>query len=652
MQEVQLNGESLDIVSENVSKLKELFPEILTEDKIDFDKLKEVLGNYIEDSPERYNFSWKGKSEALRLAQTPSTGTLRPFKEESKNWDTTENLYIEGDNLEILKLLQKPYYAKVKMIYIDPPYNTGNDFVYQDDYKDNLQNYLEITGQVEDGAKISTNTETSGRYHTSWINMIYPRLRLARNLLSHDGVIFISINDKELDNLRKICNEIYGEENFIACFYVKVRHEDRILTGDKDIQETIEHILAYKRGNFKVNKIPLAEKLEEYKFYINEKTKNPHSIKIGSKNAYIFNENEYDIIKSEEPNPELLKRISIRGTIKKGNSSGRLFVANIEDKFEKQTLIKVEGMGDDGLGYRYFHIPINTKNGVYFQGKPLTRTIKEKPYPNFYDFVNEFNTVGNEGEIEFKNGKKPLALIEKLFEISNINNISNCVILDFFSGSASTAHAVMKLNSQFGGNRKFIMAQLPEKIDENSDYFRAGFKNICEIGKERIRRAGENLLSERNQNGQTSLDSKSNHNLDIGFKVFKLDSSNLSKWDPEYDNLEQTLLNSVENLVPGRNELDLVYEIMIKYGIDLTLPIEEYPIKDKKFYSIGFGALIICLDDNLTYDLASEIIKLKDELSPEVMRVVFKDNGFASDSDKTNIKETLKTNGIEEFVTI
>lgn len=652
MQETQLNGESLDIVSENVSKLKELFPEIVTEDKIDFDKLKAVLGNYIEGDSERYNFTWKGKARALRLAQTPSTGTLRPCKEESKNWDTTENLYIEGDNLEVLKLLQKSYYGKIKMIYIDPPYNTGNDFVYPDNYKDNITNYLELTGQLTDDLKISTNTETGGRYHTSWLNMMYPRIRLSRNLLSNDGVIFISINDKELENLKKICNEIFGEENFLSCFYIKVRHEDRILTGDKEIQETIEQILAYKRGDFKVNKIPLAERLDEYKFFIKEKNKNPQSIKLGSKNAYIFHENDYDIIKKDEPNNNLLKRISVRGTIRKGNSSGRLFVAHIEDKFEKETLIKVEDMGDDGLGYRYFHIPKNTKNGVYFQGKPKTRTVKEKPYPNFYDLVNEFNTVGLEGDIEFKNGKKPLALIEKLFEISNIKNIPDCLILDFFSGSATTAHAVMKLNAQNEGNCKFLMVQLPEKIDEDSDYYRAGYTNICEIGKERIRRAGDKIVSEMNHNGQTSLDSKSNSDLDIGFKVFKLDSSNLAKWDPEYDNLEQSLLDSVENLVPGRNELDLVYEIMLKYGIDLTLPIEEYQIQDKKFYSIGFGALIICLDDNLTSDLASEIIKLKDDLSPEVMRVVFKDNGFASDSDKTNIKETLKTNGIEEFVTI
>jgi len=234
---------------------------------------------------------------------------------------------------------------------------------------------------------------------------------------------------------------------------------------------------------------------------------------------------------------------------------------------------------------------------------------------------------------------------------SFVNN-ENGIVLDFFSGSGTTAHAIMQLNIEDNSNRKFIMIQLPEPTTEKDEACKAGYKNICEIGKERIRRAGDKILSEMNQNGQTSLDSRSSTDLDTGFKVFKLDSSNLSKWDPEQNNLEQSLLDSVENLVPGRNEFDLVYEIMLKYGIDLTLPIEEYQIQDKKFYSIGFGALVICLDDNLTSDLASEIIKLKDELSPEVMRVVFKDNGFASDSDKTNIKETLKTNGIEEFVNI
>nr|WP_054859019.1 site-specific DNA-methyltransferase [Methanobacterium formicicum] len=246
MQETQLNGESLDIVSENVSELKELFPEIVTEDKIDFDKLREVLGKYTEDDYERYNFTWKGKSAALRLAQTPSTGTLRPCKEESKNWDTTENLYIEGDNLEVLKLLQKSYYGKIKMIYIDPPYNTGNDFVYPDNYHDNMQNYLEITGQVDnDLKKISNNSDISGRYHTNWLNMIYPRLRLSRNLLSDDGVIFISIGDNEIDNLKKISSEIFGEENFVAVFSRVMKKGSSM---GKFVSPSIDYILCYTKN--------------------------------------------------------------------------------------------------------------------------------------------------------------------------------------------------------------------------------------------------------------------------------------------------------------------------------------------------------------------------------------------------------------------
>lgn len=662
MQETQLNGETLDIVSENVSKLKELFPEIVTEDKIDFDKLKEVLGKYTEDDNERYNFTWKGKSAALRLAQTPSTGTLRPCKEESKNWDTTENLYIEGDNLEVLKLLQKSYHNKIKLIYIDPPYNTGNDFVYPDNYRDNLQNYLELTRQIDsEGKNLGTNRESDGRYHTHWLSMIYPRLKLAWNLLTDDGVIFISIDDNEVNNLKKICDDIFGEDNFEASFYVKVRHETRILREDIRYQLVMEQILCYSKSSssYAPNRIPKQKNPEdEYIYDVTLIGEPQEKLTINGYDVEVYGENDYKI-QTSEPGKGSLKQYQIRGSlISQSGSASEYYEINLRKRREMDglgTLYKVNGMGikGDGLGYRYIMQPtkLESKNGFYFQGRPIAlKKSKGIPYPNYYDFVQEANNVGYEGEIDFKNGKKPLALLKKVFEISNVVNDYNCTILDFFSGSATTAEAVMRSNLQDGGNRKYIMVQLPE--DENNEAYKAGYKNICEIGKERIRRAGDKIVSEMNQNGQTSLDSKSKMDLDIGFKVFKLDSSNLAKWDPEYDNLEQTLLDSVENLVPGRNELDLVYEIMIKYGIDLTLPIEEYQIQDKNFYSIGFGALIICLNDNLTSDLASEIIKLKDELSPEVMRVVFKDNGFASDSDKTNIKETLKTNGIEEFVTI
>ncbi len=627
MQETQLNGESLDIVSENVSKLKELFPEIVTEDKIDYDKLKEVLGKYTEDDNERYNFTWKGKSAALRLAQTPSTGTLRPCKEESKNWDTTENLYIEGDNLEVLKLLQKSYYGKIKMIYIDPPYNTGKEFVYPDNFKDNLKNYLEITGQVDsEGTKISTNSDNSGRYHTNWLNMMYPRLRLARNLLKENGVIFISIDDNELENLKKICNEIFGEENFLGSFIRKtksVTHAEK--TG---VNNQHEYCICYAKHK---QDFLLKGELKNTDNYQNP-DHDPNGPWVSGDPTAPRTNDRYEIVnpyngKVDVP-PVGRSWFFSENTINNYIATGQI-VFKKEIKNNERGFIFKRYLKDIKNVYNLVDSLLFAQNTYFNQvgTKELNNIFSEKIFDN----------------------PKPTIFIEKLIKYSTSDK---SIILDFFSGSGTTAHAMLKINSEDQGNRKFIMVQLQEKIKKTSEIYKSGYKNISEIGKERIRRAGDEILSEMNLDDQTSLDSSKSNNLDIGFKVFKLDSSNLSKWDPEYDNLEQTLLDSVENMVPGRKELDLVYEIMLKYGIDLTLPIEEYQIQDKKLYSIGFGALIICLDDNLTSDLASEIIKLKDELSPEVMRVVFKDNGFASDSDKTNIKETLKTNGIEEFVTI
>jgi adenine-specific DNA-methyltransferase len=632
MQETQLSGESLDIVAENIAKLKDLFPEIVTEDKIDFDKLKVVLGNYIEDDSERYNFTWKGKANALRLAQTPSTGTLRPCKEESKNWDTTENIYIEGDNLEVLKLLQKSYYGKIKMIYIDPPYNTGKEFVYPDDYKDNLRNYLKMTGQVSsEGTKLSTNTDTSGRYHTNWLNMMYPRLRLARNLLSDDGVIFISIDDNELENLKKMCNEVFGEENFCECIIWRKRSTP---PNDKIIGAAHDYILIYAKSlpNVGLNLRPrTSEQLDRYK--------NPDNHPKGPWTSGDLMAN----VKGGRYVKSLYFPITNPNTGEKHYPS-----SNGNWRFNKETIQKLLEnneiyFGKDGKGRpKLKRFLADVKSGI--------------TYTTLWDFV-PLNTQGSSemaeilGNLTIFDNPKPSGLIA---ELCRLGSNANSIILDFFSGSATTAHAIMKLNAEDNGNRKFIMIQLPEVTDTNSEAYKSGFKNISEIGKERIRRVGDKILSELEENQQITHDSKQNvgSNIDLGFKVFNLDSSNLSKWDPEYDNIEQTLLDSVENLVPGRSELDLIYEIMSKYGIDLTLPIEEHKLANGNIYSIGFGALIICLNDNLDTTIATELIKLKEKLSPEIMRVVFKDNGFSTDSDKTNIKETLKTHGIDEFVTI
>ncbi len=646
MIETTLNGKTKDIVQNNIEQLKQLFPEIVTEGKIDYDKLREILGEEIDDCNERYDFTWKGKHESIKTALSPSEGTLRPDKKTSKNWDSTENLYIEGDNLEVLKLLQKSYYGKIKMIYLDPPYNTGNDFVYEDNFTDNLKNYLE---QDEEGFNVSSNPETSGRYHTTWLNMMYPRLKLARNLLTDDGVIFISIDDNEVVNLKKICDEIFGETNFEAQFYIKVRHENRILREDIRYQLVMEQVLCYSKSKlYTPNRLPKPDNSEKQYIYDIQINNEPNSIiDINGYTVEIYSSDSYDILE-KKPGAGLLKKYQIRGSlISQSGSASEYYELNLRQRREidgNGTLYKVINMGinGDGLGYRYIMQPEKekSKNGFYFQGRPL----KQKkniglPYPNYYDFVKEANNVGYEGEVEFKNGKKPLALMQKLFEIANICNDKNALVLDFFSGSATTAHALMKLNSYDNGKRKFIMIQLPEKI--NNKAYNQEYNNICEIGEERIRRSGDSLIEKHPDT-----------DIDIGFKVFKLNSSNLTKWNPDVDNLEDSLISARDNIIEERSELDLVYEIMLKYGLELTLPVEEIKQNNYSFYSVGLGSLVICLDNHIKRDVAENIIKIKKELSPSIMRVVFKDNGFESDSDKTNIKEILRNNEIDEFITI
>lgn len=615
-----LNGQTPDIVEENIQKLRSIFPDVFTEGKIDYEKLQLVLGNYIETESERYNFSWNGKARALRLAQTPSTGTLRPCKEESKDWETTENLYIEGDNLEALKLLQKSYHNKIKMIYIDPPYNTGNDFVYPDDYKDSIENYLIITGQVdEDGKKTGTNSEASGRYHTDWLNMMYPRLRLARNLLSENGVIFISIDDNEVDNLKKICNEILGEENFVAEFVWR-RTDNQPNIGN--IARVKEYILCYCKNSehFNFGKLSLTEKAKNEYRYEDENGKFRRAILLDKTRGRHF----YNVI------------------TKSGNILNGPWMLK-EDDFKN----------------------LDKENGIYW-----TSGGDEQPYGKIYlhesqgqipnDFLGiEFGTNQRASlEVEKLFGKrlfdfpKPVSLIKTFITIGSKHNE---IILDFFSGSATTAHAVMQLNAEDGGNRKFIMVQLPEPIDENSEAGKAGYKNICEIGKERIRRAGEKIKSETaDAERQIQLGEEDKQPLDIGFKVLKLDSSNIRKWNPDYasENIDEYFQDAINNYVDGRTELDVVYEIIIKYGLSLSYSIEELNMNGKKIYSVASGMLMICLDNDLTTDIASYIVKFKKNNQVADMRVVFKDNGFKYDSNKTNIKEILKCGEIEEFITI
>lgn len=605
-----LAGESLNLTEYNLEKMKELFPEVFEEGKIDFDKLRLILGDEVDDNEERYEFTWHGKSNAIRIAQTPSTGTLIPDKESSKNWDNTENLYIEGDNLEVLKLLQKSYFGKVKMIYIDPPYNTGKDFVYHDDFRDNIANYKEITSQTT-----RANPETNGRYHTDWLNMMYPRLKLARNLLREDGVIFISLDDIELSNLKKICDEIFGENNFVSNIIWQKKYSPQ--NDAKWFSDNHDNIICYAK-NKNIWRPTLLPRTEE----MNNRYSNPDN---------------------DERGP--WKLITLHA--KSGNNSNFSYTfkngviwsppSGTFPRFSKETLKQYDSDNKIWFGKNGDSTPAvkkylsEVKQGV----TPLTLWT--------YDVVGH-NHEAKEDIKKCFDGKnpfetpKPVRLIKRILQVST-DNEEPYIILDFFSGSSTTAHASIELNSSDKGNRKFIMVQLPELTDEKSEAYKAGYKNICEIGKERIRRAGDKIVSE-------NKDKEGIENLDIGFKVFKLDSSNLKSWDSSIDNLEQNLLDMESNLKKDRTNEDLLYEILLKSGVELTAKIEEIKVGYNTLYNIGQGALLACLDDKITQDVIDEIPKHKSPFMDT--KVIFKEAGFMSDAAKINAVQNLKQFKIED----
>ena len=632
----KLPGTSADILAENKTKMKQLFPEVFTEDKIDFERLQEVLGEYVDDKEERYRFEWNGKSRALRLSQTQSTGTLRPCKEESKDWDTTENLYIEGDNLEVLKLLQKTYHNRIKMIYIDPPYNTGGDFVYKDDFKDNIKNYLEITGQTdEEGKKLSTNSEISGRYHTDWLNMMYPRLRLAKNLLTDDGVIFISIDDNEVDNLKKVCNEIFGEENFVEALIWKRRATP---PNDRVIGKNHEYIIVYSKSSSQLD-INLQPRSKE----LNSRYKNPDNDPNG---AWVASD-----LSANGKGGRLVENCIFpiyNSTLNKDfyPPENKCWLYNLE---KVNQLLEENRIGfREGSGAPYLKRYLKEVR----QGSTLPTILDKVGFSS--DSAKEIKTLFNKDVFEFA---KPCLLLKTIL----CTGSSNCdIVLDFFSGSAITAHATIQLNAEDGCNRKFVMVQLPELTDEKSEAYKTGYKNICEIGKERIRRAGDKIKDEL-QGQQLKLGEEPKEIPDIGFKVFKLDSSNLKKWNPDYDNLEGSLMDIVSNYVGGRTQEDVLYEIMLKYGIDLTYPIETETVNGKQVFNIGFGSLFVCLADDIDMSIAKYITQKRDELMPDdedhksqrnAVRIVFKDNGFKDDSTKTNVEMELERCGFEEVVSV
>lgn len=628
-----LKGKSMDLTEDNLNKLKELFPEVFEEGKIDFDKLRLILGDEVDDNEERYEFTWHGKNNAIRIAQTPSTGTLRPDKESSKNWDDTENLYIEGDNLEVLKLLQKSYFGKVKMIYIDPPYNTGKDFVYHDNFRDNIANYKEITNQ-----STKANPETNGRYHTDWLNMMYPRLKLARNLLRDDGVIFISIDDNEVENLKKLCNEIFGESNFVGTYIWKNKsggggkqgknNPNKQNTKNEAFVIDHEYILCYVKNKALLDRFNVDLSEDDMKKYIN--------IDNDIRGPYVLEDLERSI-----PTPistlyyTLTDPDGIEISPKGGKFQWRRSQERVLKEIKTGEIIwhKVKS-SKDSRGYYYRP---KTKQYLYDEnGKIRTKSARSvlTDIALTRDGAIELRQIFN-GE-EYFDYPKPTKLIKYIFNMVLENND---IVMDFFSGTGTTAHSAMSINIEKEKNIKYIIVQLPEstknlKIKNNIHY-----KNICEVAKERIRRAGDKIVSE-------NKDKEGIENLDIGFKVFKLDSSNLKSWDSSMDNLEQNLLDMVSNLKQDRTNEDLLYEILLKSGVELTAKIEEIKVGYNTLYNIGCGALLVCLDDKITQDVIDEIPKHKSPFMDT--KVIFKEAGFMSDAAKINAVQNLKQFKIED----
>lgn len=624
----------------NLEKLQTVFPDCVIEGKLDLTKLLALLGQYDDNDFEKYKFEWKGKSESLRLAQTRSMGTLRPAPEESVDWDTTQNLYIEGDNLEVLKLLQTAYYRKVKMIYIDPPYNTGNDFVYEDDFADPISKYKEITAQTT-----KSNPETMGRYHTNWLNMMYPRLRLASNLLSDDGVIFISIDDNEVHNLRKVCDEVFGEENFAGMFPWRKRtaKSDVPFGVSQDYEWTLcyaksEEFIAGLEGG--TRKYFETEDLPGRPWRIHDLTTQRSALERPNSNYTMINPKtgeEYPV------NPNRTWAVTL----------------DTFDKYYADNRIVFPGDYDflniSKPAFRYFKDEDMEKGGDRFGLIPVSTKLPDN-IGMTQDGTKEITELFNGKIFSFP---KPVNYIKYyLNATTSTSKQEENIILDFFSGSGTTAHAVMQLNAEDSGNRRFIMVQLPEITDVNSEAYQAGLKNICEIGKQRIRLAGAKIKADweaeqaKKNAGLFAEQEEPQSPPDTGFKVFKLDTSNLKTWDAtpvDQDDAEQLELlldrmnDMVDTIKSDRSDTDMVYEIMLKMGVPLTYSVTPVEIGGKTAYSIGDESLLlVCLQEGLTAEI---IERMAEDYLPSKM--ILSEKCFADDTAMANAHYILKERDIE-----
>ncbi|URN41622.1 site-specific DNA-methyltransferase [Peptoniphilus genitalis] len=625
----KMNFESKDIKTENIKKIEEIFPSCITEIKdkdgnlskaIDFEALKQILSGNLAEGIERYEFTWPGKNESILEANRPIKKTLRPCKEESKNWDITENLYIEGDNLDALKLLQESYLGKVKMIYIDPPYNTGSDFIYEDDFKEYRDEYVEDTDQVDEyGNRFFKNTETNGRFHSDWCSMIYPRLMLARNLLSEDGVIFISIDDNEQANLKKVCDEIFGASNFIGTWnWFKSATPANL---SKKIKKNIEYILCYEKNKNNSKYKGLKKSSKSNNGLLNQ---------TNSINRLTFPKNVI------ETNLE-------DGLYKKGLYKTKKYdITLLEDAIVRDNKFITDVILIGKFKWSQDYLLDQIKNGtkISIKSKAFSPSYEKKEYdpevpPNLIDKRENVQTTEYAGssldELFSISGvfdyPKPTSLLKYLVGFISTGDE---IVLDFFSGSGTTAHAVMQLNAEDGGDRKFIMVQLPEETDEESETYKAGYKNICEIGKERIRRAGDKILED-------NKDKDGIQNLDVGFRVFKVDSTNMKDVYYKPDEYNQGFLDEmVSNIKEDRSDLDLLFACLLEWGLPLTKSYELEEIHGKKIHNYDKGALVACFEDNIDEEIVKEIAKKEAEI------VVFRDSSFKTSADKINVEEIFK----------
>ena len=618
------DSHSHDLVAANIAELARVFPDVVAEGNVDFDALRELLGDAVADADEKYGLNWHGKNVARRQAMRVTTGTLRPSREESVNWDSTRNLMIEGDNLEVLKLLQKSYAAKVKLIYIDPPYNTGKDFVYRDNHRDGVQNYLKTTGQVDgNGDKVCSNTEASGRFHTNWLNMMYPRLRMARVLLRRDGFLFMTIDDNEVHHLRQMANEIFGEENFVANVVWEKKY-----TRANDAQffsDNHDHVLVFAK-DISAAQLSLQRRTSDQESAYRNPDEHPkgpwkatplHAKSGGNSSPYTFRNGV-----TWSPPLGTYRRFSDRTMAELDENDEIWFGSSGSATPSKKTFLA------------------DAKRGV----SPVTIWL-HKEVGHTHEANDELKSLLGQGV--FSN-PKPTRLIQRIVELAS-DTEDPCIVLDFFAGSGTTGHAVMKQNEDDSGGRRYFLVQLPEAIAEDNKQQRATAAfladldkplNVAEIAKERLRRASSAFRS-------------SSPEGDFGFRVFKLDSTNVHAWDPDRANMADSLLDQVDHIKPDRSEDDLLYELLLKLGYDLCEPAEERAFAGKRVTAMADGSLMTCLSESIKAHEVDELIRgmaaWRDELQPEQdIAIVFRDSAFADDIAKSNAVELLKQHGIKD----